>query len=229
MDSRAVADSGPQQRSTRPEVTDPRPPGRRRHGGRRTQAERSAETREKLLDATIECLVEYGYSGTTTPRVAAKAGVTRGAQVHHFRSKADLVAAAVRHLAVRRAEVAVRELGRLAGAGDMVEQSLDLLWRMHQGPMFVATVELWVAARTDPVLARHIDDVEPIVTRNIALLGEQIAGADPKRLRDFAFTAMDAIRGILLSGYADGDEPRRERQWSRVKRQLLVLADAQLR
>ncbi|MDT5024109.1 MAG: hypothetical protein QOE61_535, partial [Micromonosporaceae bacterium] len=53
---------------------------------RRTQEQRSAEMRVRLLDATIECLVEYGYAGTTTPRVAEKAGVTRGAQVHHFPS-----------------------------------------------------------------------------------------------------------------------------------------------
>ncbi|MGA8126368.1 MAG: helix-turn-helix domain-containing protein, partial [Mycobacterium sp.] len=56
---------------------------------RRTQAERSAAMRTRLLDATIECLVSYGYAGTTTPRVAERAGVTRGAQIHHFRSKED--------------------------------------------------------------------------------------------------------------------------------------------
>ncbi|MGC1150849.1 MAG: TetR/AcrR family transcriptional regulator, partial [Mycobacterium sp.] len=39
---------------------------------RRTQAERSAAMRTRLLDATIECLVSYGYAGTTTPRVAER-------------------------------------------------------------------------------------------------------------------------------------------------------------
>ena len=64
---------------------------------RRTQGQRSAETRARLLDATIDCLVTYGYNGTTTPRVAEMAGVTRGAQVHHFGSKNDLVIAALQH------------------------------------------------------------------------------------------------------------------------------------
>ncbi len=59
--------------------------------------------RTRLLDATIECLVTYGYAGTTTPRVAERAGVTRGAQIHHFRSKEDLVVAAIEHLAQQRA------------------------------------------------------------------------------------------------------------------------------
>ena len=62
---------------------------------RRTQAERTAETTAKLLDATADCLVERGYAGTSTVEVCRRAGVSRGALVHHFPSKDDLVAAAV--------------------------------------------------------------------------------------------------------------------------------------
>jgi AcrR family transcriptional regulator len=57
---------------------------------RRTQEERRAATRGALLDATIDCLVEYGYHGVTTSRVAERAGVSRGAQVHYFPTKTDL-------------------------------------------------------------------------------------------------------------------------------------------
>ena len=70
----------------------------------RTQAERSATTRQALLDATIACLVEEGYANTTTARVAERAGVSRGAHLHHFQTRSALVAAAVEHLRVRRAE-----------------------------------------------------------------------------------------------------------------------------
>ncbi|MDT5342299.1 MAG: hypothetical protein QOE52_1483, partial [Mycobacterium sp.] len=57
---------------------------------RRTQAQRTAAMRTRLLDAPIECLVTSGDAGTPPPRVAELAGVTRGAQIHHFRSKEDL-------------------------------------------------------------------------------------------------------------------------------------------
>ncbi len=87
---------------------------------RRTQAERSAAMRARLLDATIECLVTYGYAGTTTPRVAELAGVTRGAQIHHFRSKEDLVVAAIEHLAQQRVQAAMREFGRVEASSDPV-------------------------------------------------------------------------------------------------------------
>jgi AcrR family transcriptional regulator len=54
---------------------------------RRSQAERSAATRDALLDATIVCLVEDGYANTTTSRVAERAGVSRGAHLHHFQTR----------------------------------------------------------------------------------------------------------------------------------------------
>src|SRR5690349_17454919 len=186
--------------------------------GRRTQAERSAAMRSRLLDATVECLVTYGYAGTTTQRVAEVAGVTRGAQVHHFRSKEDLVVAAIEHLAEQRAQAAVRDLGRVTASPDAASMVLEYLWESHQGPVFVATLELWVAARTDEVLAAQIERVEPIVTGALVgalaqLVPDRVA---QKELRDLAYTAMDALRGILLSSFADRDSERARKRWDRV-------------
>src|ERR1043165_7010842 len=118
----------------------------------RTQEERSAAMRSRLLDATIDCLVDYGYSGTTTTRVAERAGVTRGAQVHHFPTKADLVTAAVRDIAHRRARLADERMDELTTSADPVGDTLDLLWEIHQGPVFAASTELLMAARTDAEL-----------------------------------------------------------------------------
>jgi AcrR family transcriptional regulator len=178
--------------------------------------------RMRLLDATVECLVTYGYAGTTTQRVAEIAGVTRGAQVHHFRSKEDLVAAAVEHLAEQRVQAAVRDLGKVGSNPDPVSTMLDYLWDSHQTAVFVATLELWVAARTDPVLAEHIDRVEPIVTGAlISALAQLVPNrAAQKELRDLAFTAMDALRGILLSSFVDRDSERAQKRWKRVCSQL---------
>ena len=71
-------------------------------GQRRSQAERSASTRAALLDATIASLVQDGYANTTTSRVAERAGVSRGAHLHHFQTRQALVAAAMERLAERR-------------------------------------------------------------------------------------------------------------------------------
>jgi len=177
---------------------------------RRTQEQRSAEMRVRLLDATIECLVEYGYAGTTTPRVAEKAGVTRGAQVHHFPSKTDLVIAAIRHLAAKRAEAAIREMGTVTTSDNPIAAALNLIWDIHQGPIFVATVELWVAGRTDPTLAREMAKIEPVATANlVAGMAQVFPGAEAGgELRSFFFTAMDVIRGILISNFVEPDATR---------------------
>ena len=69
---------------------------------RRTNGQRSAATQAQVLDAAIDCLVELGYARTTTTEVARRAGVSRGAQTHHFPTKDDLVLAAIDHLLARR-------------------------------------------------------------------------------------------------------------------------------
>jgi AcrR family transcriptional regulator len=191
-------------------------------GVRRTQAERSAAMRQRLLDATIDCLVTYGYAGTTTQRVAQRAGVTRGAQIHHFKAKEDLVAAAIEHLARRRAQKAIAEIGMIKDNPDMVTAILDFLWSLHQGPIFVATIELWIASRTDRALAAQIERVEPVVNAGVfaaivQLLPDQ---AGQRELRHAAYTTMDAIRGLLISSFVDGDQARLQRRWARASSHL---------
>ncbi len=173
--------------------------------------------RLRLLDATVECLVTYGYAGTTTHRVADLAGVTRGAQIHHFRSKEDLVVAAIEHLAQQRAQAAIRELGRIRGRPEPTAV-LDYIWEAHQGPLFVAALELWVASRTDRVLAQQIQRVEPLVNSALfaaiaQFIPEQSA---QKELRHFVYTAMDALRGILVASFVDQDTDRARRRWDRA-------------
>jgi AcrR family transcriptional regulator len=123
---------------------------------RRTQAERSATTRAQLLDATIECLFELGYVRTTTSEIAERAGLSRGAQLHHFPTKAELVTTAVEHLFARRHGEFVAAIARLPAGADRASAAIDLLWSMVSGPTFYAWLELAVAARTDPELKRSV-------------------------------------------------------------------------
>ena len=108
--------------------------------------------RARLLEATVELLIERGYAGTSTTLVSERAGVSRGAQLHHFPSKAALVVAAVEHLTRVRGE----ELGRAAGAvprgRDRTRAVLEMLGDHFTSPVFTAALELWVAARTDAEL-----------------------------------------------------------------------------
>jgi AcrR family transcriptional regulator len=184
--------------------------------------------RERLLDATIGCLVDYGYAGTTVTRIAERAGVTRGAQVHHFRTKDDLVTAAVTHLAGKSAEFGWSQIARVADAEDPVGELLDVLWDMHKGPTFTATVELWVAARTDEDLRRHVSGVEPVLMstlRDAADNADVTTDLIDEDLLDAVFTAMDAMRGLLISAW---HLPARQRnaRWRRARERLRQLFPA---
>ncbi len=170
---------------------------------RKTQAERREETRAALLDATIECLVTYGYAQTTTGRIAELAGVSRGAQTPYFRTRAEMVGAAVARLADERVR-AVHD--RFAEGPVSVADALDALWEEHQGPVFNATLELWVASRTDAELARMLHRVEREVGERIGAEAVQALGDLARRPgfgEDLVF-ALAAIRGLALLGISNG-------------------------
>jgi AcrR family transcriptional regulator len=124
---------------------------------RRTQEERSATTRALLLDATIDCLFELGYASTTTTEIVKRAGLSRGAQLHHFPTKAELVTTAVDHLFARRTEEFRNAFAEFPDGVDRAAAAIDLLWSMVSGETFYAWLELMVAARTDA-------DLQPVVS-----------------------------------------------------------------
>lgn len=125
---------------------------RRRHAGHRTQQQRRAQTQERLLDATMECLAELGWSGTSTTEVARRAGVSRGAQQHHYPTKMLLVAAALEHLLERQRLAYERAFADLPAERRNIEGALDLLWETFRQAPSLALMELAMAARTDESL-----------------------------------------------------------------------------
>jgi AcrR family transcriptional regulator len=133
-------------------VTSRRRHPRRRHEGQRTQEQRRAQTQARLLDATMECLAELGWSGTSTTEVARRAGVSRGAQQHHYPTKMLLVAAALEHLLERQRLAYERAFAELPAERRNIEGALDLLWESFRQAPSLALMELAMAARTDESL-----------------------------------------------------------------------------
>ncbi|REE97880.1 TetR/AcrR family transcriptional regulator [Thermomonospora umbrina] len=191
---------------------------------RRTQGERTAATRRVLLDATVACLVEHGYHGTTTTRVVERAGTSRGAQVHHFPTKNDLVLAAVRHLADKQTEAFMTSgIAALQASEDWVGEALDLIWEVHQGPLFDASIELWVAARTDPKLREQVAAFERRVNETIVELCRTFIGdrADDRQVLDDLSVVMETVRGLRLLAFVHpAEQGSLNRRWERSKTRL---------
>ena len=193
---------------------------------RRTQAERSATTRALLLDATISSLVDVGYANTTTTGIAERAGVSRGAQMHHFSTKADLVASAVEHLADKRMALARAQLEKPSADRDRVRSALDLLWGTHNGPLFTATLELWIVARTDDELREKLQPVEHRVLSSLFALARELFGEEIASRRGFEHAldaSVAAMQGLALAETHQIRRPRVDQIWRGCRDELARL------
>ncbi|AUS30073.1 TetR/AcrR family transcriptional regulator [Rhodococcus qingshengii] len=156
----------------------------------RTQAERTAAMRGRLLDAAVESLVELGYARTSTQEIARRAGVSRGTQLHHFPTKESLVVAAVEYLVDKRLEeilTAEVDCGR----------GLEVLSDAFSGPLFYAALELWVAARTDPVLHAATVPLERKVSEALEFGSAELFG-DRFDSESVELT-IELVRGLAVS------------------------------
>jgi AcrR family transcriptional regulator len=185
------------------------------------QEERTRLMRQRLLEATVACLVESGWSGTSTTLVSQRAGVSRGAQLHHFPTKNDLVLAAVEHLAeVRGAEL--RDAAtKLPRGGRRTRAVLAMLADQFTSPVFIAALELWVAARTDTALHGALVPLEQKIGREIHRQTVELLGVDEQQpgMRELVQATLDLVRGLGLANTISDDTVRRERildQWARV-------------
>ena len=184
------------------------------------QEERSRAMRARLMDATIECLVERGFGGTSTTLISERAGVSRGAQLHHFPTKNALVVAAVGHLTeVRGAELAAA--AAKVPAAHRTRDVLRMLGDHFASPVFTAALELWVAARTDPALLEAVQPLELRVGRETHRMTVDLLGADESRpgVRELVQATLDLVRGLGLAATIHDDTRRRNRildQWART-------------
>ncbi|HEY0401797.1 MAG TPA: TetR/AcrR family transcriptional regulator [Blastococcus sp.] len=164
----------------------------------RTQQERREDTRARLLAATIECLVEHGYAGTTTQRVQDRAGLSRGALLHHFATKEALLVAAVSHVAD--AQISAVRAEAVGGATSEAE----LLHHVMSGPLFLAGLELWQAARTEPALRAALLPAERRVGAAVRqLLDELFPRSHGRRIEVDGLLAL--YRGLALTSVLRSD------------------------
>ena len=183
------------------------------------QGERSRAMRLRLMEAAVDCLVEYGYAGTSTTLVSERAGVSRGAQLHHFPSKADLLYAAVEHLTQLRAQEMLDRAALLQPGNRRAV--LGMLAELFTSPVFDAALELWVAARTDPELRATVLPFERRMGRQTHELTVAALGIDESApgARELIQGTLDMIRGLGLANALSDDASRRDRildRWAQV-------------
>jgi len=189
--------------------------------------------RRRVVEATVRCLVEHGYAGTTTQRVQLEAGVSRGALLHHFPSKPAMFLAAVQHVGEQQ-EAAIRAAAERSISGpDRLNFAFEVLHDAMSGPLYLAGYELWMAARTDSDLRSVLTPYERKVGQSLRELGVVIFGPEFSALPGFS-TAFESLvqmfRGLALTGVLR-ENPDREQEliaaWRSVFPTMCGLAQAQ--
>ena len=188
------------------------------------QAQKSAMNRDRILDAAISCFIELGYTNVTTAKVASAAGVSRGAMLHHFPSKTELIQAAVEYLHVKLLEdytERVKSISPKLKDRKFRRAGIDAYWQHLTGDLFTAYHELCVAGRTD-------SELKAILEKSSVKFDMHVQESNKELFKDWEGTgdrfllAMDVTK-FMMEGLAVGQlvVDREER----VNRLLDYLAD----
>lgn len=170
-------------------------------------------TRRRILDAAVTSLIRQGTAATTTVAVQERAGVSRGALLHHFPTHAELLAATIDEL-VRRNEAAVHTaLAGLLDNLDPVDRATRVLADAFSQPAYLAELELWAVARTDPQLRAALRAAERRARRDFDRVVDDLFA--PLRDRPGCSTVVmlssEFVRGFALASVLRNDPARRAR------------------
>ncbi|WP_040838723.1 TetR/AcrR family transcriptional regulator [Nocardia brevicatena] len=187
--------------------------------------DRSRATRQRLLEATIDCLAEMGWSAATVAVVAERAGVSRGAAQHHFPTREDLITAALTYMFDTRTEQALDPAVTATGRA-RTEAVVTGLVESYTSPLFKAALQVWTHAAADPVLRERIVPLEARFGRGahrraVAALG--VDDSDPVTHRLVQAT-LDLARGLGLADVLTDDSARRKEivaQWAATLHEAL--------
>ena len=178
---------------------------------RRTQGERSEEMRKRILDAAVDLLAQKGYAGFRTADVALAAGVSRGAQTHHFPSKDDLVVAVVAHVFARAAELGRRRARRVRSADEAIKVLIADSQEFFFSELFLIAMDLAIQGRMKHVAGGPLVEISaaarlPVEASWLAALVE--AGVPSTVAEDLLWLTLSIVRGLAVRRLWQHDAPR---------------------
>jgi len=194
----------------------------------RARQERSRQSRQRILDAAVRVLVERGYANASTLRIQQEAGVSRGALLNHFPSRDTLVVAAVQHVAAER----IRDLGTRTQWSSVPEtrisEAVDVMWATYSQPYFWASIELWVAARSNEELRAALRPEEHVTGAMVRRSTDVFFGPHLCALPGYPMVREllnTSMRGVALTYAFAPRDPATDphlADWNAAARQLLL-------
>ena len=186
--------------------------------------QKSELTRTAILDAAVDCIYQLGYRDTTTENIANQAGVSRGAMLHHFPTRFELIEATVLHLSRKRLNMFVQqETSIQRGATySRIEAGIDAFWEQLNTPVFVVFMELKVATRTDKqleeVLLPALEDFQAAWYENTRQIFPDLALSEAFERANFL--TLYLLEGMAMARIVDGPKVPAKKMLAWLKREL---------
>jgi AcrR family transcriptional regulator len=166
----------------------------------RTQQQRREETIARLLDASIETIVEVGYARASAAVIARRAQVSDGALFRHFPTMGDFMAATAHEVMRRQLDLFTKRVAEIPADKSAMEAALTILRDVTGNATNTVMYELLVAARTDEKLRATLQEVLTEYTANIYDIARALPGAD--QFPEESFAALVAIMTNTFDGAA---------------------------
>jgi len=191
-------------------------------GPRRSQAERTAETRARLIDATIECLIDSGYTGTTTVAVCQRAGVSHGSLLYHYGTRERLLGEALAVVYERLRGPIIESIEQLPLGEARVDALVELMWGAFGAREFKAVLELWLAAANQSDVGWAVWPEAEDFDRAIQPLAEHLFPDVAARMPDFSLYISLIFQVLQGMGLAHATWPQGEDDSTRVRVRALL-------
>jgi AcrR family transcriptional regulator len=192
---------------------------------RRTQQDRSASTRARLLDAAINSLHTRGYAATTTMIVSEDAGVSRGAMLHQFPTKVDLMLYVVKAVYEEEVRLYQEALETIPDPRERVLAFPRVLWEILSRPAGIAVLEIMQGSRSDPTLAERLKPLQREIEQDsFKRAGSMIVGKHGAKASAVSVRLMVwAIRGLSVASMLT-DEPEEVEKSVKLLQSMLAAA-----
>ena len=164
----------------------------------RTQQERREDTIARLLDASIETIIEVGYARTSAALIAKRAEVSDGAIFRHFPTMGDFMAATAREAGRRLIELGLQRVTGIPAGKPSLQEALAILRDLTASPTNTVIQELAIAARTDEKLGETLREV---MTAYFAKIHETVRPMLPEEFEEAGDANFLALLGLVLSSF----------------------------
>ncbi|MEM7329423.1 MAG: TetR/AcrR family transcriptional regulator [Pseudomonadota bacterium] len=197
------------------------------------QERKSAQTRIAILAAGVKCLSKHGYAKTTTQLVAATAKISRGAMLHHYSTKLDLISSVIDYVFFRRMKLLLGEIAKLSDKERLdISGAVTVYWNWVQTPEFDAYLELSMASRKDQellaVFEKRAIELDEGALDQIPIFFPEWAGLSRKKLRLANDMIVVTLHGLHVQRLINSDAKRRQEIRDLVSRVLLMLRENEL-